>query len=163
MQTLPLGIEKQRDNCRQVCVRAMPLEGVLCVCSASFHSQDALPKNQRHQCNTNDRCPPFTHHIVELHEKRTRDPSPQVFILLQVPEEGLEPSRPNGHWILNPVIRYLSDVGVVLPLCWKSLLLPCLGLGQHWLGIVQVLLLHWQYCPLFAPCFGPEAGLTLLS
>jgi len=39
---------------------------------------------------------------IALHQrKRTCGGSPQVIILIEVPEAGLEPARPCGHWILR--------------------------------------------------------------
>ena len=40
--------------------------------------------------------------LIQGNEKRTSDVLSQVLLVISVPEVGLEPTRPCGHWILNP-------------------------------------------------------------
>ena len=59
----------------------------------------------------------------------------------QIPEVGLEPTRPNGHWILNPA-------RLPIPPLWRVFFFRINKLRRFWrcakgLGVVKATLFQW--------------------
>ena len=99
-----------RDRChRQFLDEAYRRRGLRCGRAASLTG-----KSRKSTCARIFRHPPSAK-TAEIGDENVSNP-----LFYGVPEVGLEPTRPNGHWILNPLKATIGGIGVVFRLCCNS-------------------------------------------